>query len=114
MTTSTARVIAPVALIVMAMAVAVVIIASIDGSNEGSDSGSSGAAPGCTTAAEQAVEDGYYVLEEGESLADVADKTCVEVNQIERLNPNLDPRALPSQGCVDLVKDGCKVLAAQG
>ena len=63
---------------------------------------------------EKAVESGYYVLKEGEGLSDVADKTCVGVDRIERLNPNLDPMALPPRGCVDLVKDGCKALTAQG
>ena len=106
--------IALVGLIVMALLVLLVVSVSLDGSDEGSDSGSKSASPECTPGAEKAVEAGYYILKEGEGLSDVVDKTCVELDRIERLNPNLDPMALPPRGCVDLVKDGCKALAAQG
>jgi len=110
-----ARVLAVAALIVMTMAVAGITIVSVHGSEEGSDAinGASAVAPDCTPGAEKAVESGYYILKAGEGLSDVADKTCVAVDRIERLNPNLDPMALPPRGCIDLVKDGCKALAAQ-
>jgi hypothetical protein len=110
-----ARVLAVAAVTVTTLAVAGITIVSVDGSEDGSYAinGASAEAPDCTPGAEKAVESGYYVLKEGESLSNVADKTCVDVDRIERLSPNLDPMALPPRGCVDLVKDGCKVLAAQ-
>lgn len=104
------------ALIGMSLAVALIIIASVGASEDDSgDNGSDskGAATECTPGAEKAVKAGYYILKEGEDLSVVADKTCVEVERIERLNPNLDPMALPPRGCVDLVTDGCQALAAQ-
>ena len=110
-----ARVLAVAALIVLTLAVAAITIVSMDGAEEGSETinGASAATSDCNPGAEKAVDSGYYVLKEGEGLSDVADKTCVELDRIERLNPNLDPLALPPRGCVDLVKDGCKELAAQ-
>lgn len=66
---------------------------------------------GADPAAVQAVDDGYYVLEEGEDLTNVADRTCIPVERLQELNPNLDPQLLPVGGCVDLVVDGCRALA---
>ena len=60
---------------------------------------------------EGAVKDGYYVLQAGENLSTVAEQTCIPVDQLEQLNPDLDTQSLPVGGCVDLVVDGCKVLA---
>ena len=60
---------------------------------------------------QQAVKNGYYVLQAGENLSTVAEQTCIPVDSIEQLNPDLDTQSLPVGGCVDLVVDGCKVLA---
>ena len=103
----------------MTLALAGVIIVSIGGSDGdsavGNRSGSGATRTAeCTPGAEKAVEAGYYVLKEGEGFSDVAEKTCLDVDRIERLNPNLDPIALPARGCVDLVERGCKTLATQG
>ena len=61
--------------------------------------------------AENAVEDGYYVLEEGEDLSDVAEQTCIPVERAAAAEPEPRPAACPVGGCVDLVVDGCKALA---
>jgi hypothetical protein len=107
------RVLAVAALIGMMLAVAGITVVTVDGSDEGSDNGASAGASDCTPGAEKAVGSGYYVVKEGEGLSEVADKTCVGVDRLERLNPNLDPLALPPRGCVDLVKRGCKALATE-
>jgi len=36
------------------------------------------------------------------------------VPRLEELNPNLDTQLLPEKGCVNLVPEGCKVLAEGG
>ena len=72
------------------------------------------AASGCAAGEapdQQAVKNGYYVLESGEDLTSVAAATCLPVDRLQELNPNLDPLSLPVGGCVDLVVDGCKALA---
>jgi len=45
-------------------------------------------------------------------LSGIADKTCIPVETLVELNPNLDPQALQASNCVDLVVDGCKELAS--
>jgi hypothetical protein len=115
----TPRVVAPVALIATALVAILVVVSSLGDS--GDDSGTkvertttSTEANGCgggDPPNAQAVKNGYYVLEEGEDLTNVAEQTCIPVDQLQELNPNLDPLQLPVGGCVDLVVDGCKVLA---
>ena len=109
----TARVIAPLAVLLAALAVILVVNTSFDDSGERSEPVASESAEptGCEPDAQNAVEDGYYVLETGEDLSVVASKTCIDTEELEALNPNLDPQQLPVGGCVDLVVDGCKVLA---
>lgn len=114
----TLRVIAPVALVATALVAFVIVTSTIDDSDQESKNGETTTtateATGCeggVPPAENAVEDGYYVLEEGEDLTNVAERTCIPVEQLQELNPNLDPLSLPVGGCVDLVVDGCKALA---
>ncbi len=45
-------------------------------------------------------------------MTSIADKTCISVDELIELNPNLDPQTLQVSNCVDLVKDGCKELAS--
>jgi hypothetical protein len=115
----TLRVIAPVALVATAMVAFLIVTGTLDGSGDSSSGGdqttTSTQAGGCEGGgnpdAQQAVADGYYVLEQGEDLTNVAGRTCISVERLQELNPNLDPLSLPVGGCVDLVVDGCKALA---
>jgi hypothetical protein len=113
-TSWTARVIAPLILVVIAAAIVLVITGSLSSSSdEGSKATTSQATTtGCNPAADQAVKDGYYVVkaDDVEGLSGIADKTCVSIDQLTTLNPNLDPQALQVSNCVDLVPDGCKAL----
>ena len=68
----------------------------------------------CQPDAEQAVEEGYYVIEVGEDLSIVADRTCIPIERLERLNENLDPQLIQVGSCVDLRFEGCKALAQGG
>lgn len=114
----TLRVLAPLALIATALVAFLIIRAAIDDSDNGSTKAdgttTSTAASGCPSGEPpdaDAVRNGYYVLEAGENLSTVAEQTCISVDQLEELNPNLDTQSLPVGGCVDLVVDGCKALA---
>jgi hypothetical protein len=111
-------VIAPVALIATALVALLIVVSALNGDSDGSKQAerttTSTDATGCEAGqppAEHAVKNGYYVLEEGEDLTNVAERTCITVEQLQQLNPNLDPLSLPVGGCVDLVVDGCKALA---
>jgi hypothetical protein len=114
----TGRVIAPVALIATAL-VAFLIIQGTVGDSDGDSEEAGGTstptqASGCEAGeppAANAVKDGYYVVEAGEDLTNVSERTCISVERLEELNPNLDPLSIPVNGCIDLVVDGCKVLA---
>ncbi len=106
------------ALIATGLVAVLIVIAAVDGSDDESTSAErttttteeTGCAGGEPPAA-NAVEDGYYVLEAGEDLTTVEERTCIPVEELLDLNPNLDPLSLPVGGCVDLVVDGCKALA---
>ena len=114
----TARILAPVALIVVGLVVVLVVSGSLGGDeDDGKESrreriGTSGCQPNDT--GRQAVSNGYYVLQPGDDFASLAEDTCVSVEEIQRLNPDLDPQLLPQAGCVDLRPKGCKVLAEGG
>jgi len=108
----TARILAPLALVVVAAVIVLVVSGSLDSSDEGKkDERERTTSSGCQPDAEQAVEDGYYVIEAGEDLSIVADRTCIPIDRLEELNPNLDPQLIQIGSCVDLRFEGCKVLA---
>lgn len=112
----TARILAPLVLAVVFAAIVLVVTGSLSSDDDEPKRGSGGQATdvsGCSDAAEQALKDGYYVVQEDDvaGLSGIAAKTCTTVEELERLNPNLDPRAIQAQNCVDLVPDGCKKLA---
>ena len=108
----TARILAPLALAVVAVLIVVLVSSSLDSSDDGEKGERDrNTSSGCQPDAEQAVEDGYYVIEAGEDLSIVADRTCIPIDRLEELNPNLDPQLIQIGSCVDLRFEGCKVLA---
>lgn len=112
----TARILAPLALVVVAGVVVILIAGSLGDSEEKGKRGGgdrSAVTQGCDPEAEGAVEDGYYVIEPGEDLSVVSDRTCIPIDDLVEMNPNLDPQLIQVGSCVDLVVDGCKALAAQ-
>jgi hypothetical protein len=111
----TARILAPVALVLAALVVLLVVTGSLGGDEDNGKGGKRErvATTGCepNDAGRQARSNGYYVLQPGDDFASLAEITCMPVDEIQRLNPDLDPQLLPQGGCVDLRPDGCKVLA---
>ena len=100
----TARVLAPLALLTAVAAIVVVVIGSLDSSEDEGRGGDRRAqvTSGCRPDAENAVEAGYYVIEVGEDLSIVADRTCIPIERLMRLNENLDPQLIQVGSCVDV------------
>ena len=69
---------------------------------------------GCRPDAENAVEAGYYVIEVGEDLSIVADRTCIPIERLMRLNENLDPQLIQVGPASICAFEGCKALAEGG
>jgi len=109
-------VLAPVVLVAVAAAIVLVVSGTLSGDDEDEprDRNAQTSTSGCTPDAQQAVEDGFYVVQadDVQGLSGIADKTCIPVETLVELNPNLDPQALQASNCVDLVVDGCKELAS--
>jgi LysM repeat protein len=98
---------AALALVAGAIVLIVVIASSLGGSESGSSpSGGGGHHHG--------PRDKYYVVQPGDTFGGIAQKEGVPIGRLERLNPNLDTQVLPENGCVDLVPQGCKILAQGG
>jgi hypothetical protein len=116
-TSWTARVLAPLLLVAVAAAIVLVISGTL--SSDDDDSGSTRpntetANTGCTPDEDEApnVDDGYYEVREGDNFTTIAAKTCISVQRLQELNPNLDSFGLQPLNCVDLVPDGCKAAAS--
>lgn len=115
-TSWTARVLAPLLLVAAVGAVILIVSGSLSSDDDGSDKsdGPETATTTCEPSDPDAVDNGYYVVtaEDTAGLTGIADKTCVPVERLEELNPNLDPQTLQVDNCVDLVRDGCKELVS--
>jgi LysM repeat protein len=96
---SPARLLAPLALILFALAVVVVVAgSSVGGDDGGSDdarnrSSSTTTSPTDTTPRRRR---STYTVKTGDTLGAIAEKTGVSVERLQELNPNLDPQALLS------------------
>ncbi len=104
-----ARTLAVLALVAVAIVLAVVIAGSIGGSD--STAGSAQQAGGASHIKPKGK---YYVVQPGDTFGGIAEKEGIPIARLEKLNPKLDTQLLPQKGCVDLVPDGCKVLANGG
>ena len=104
-----ARTLAVFALVAAAIVLVVVVAGSIGGS-----SGNSGSGQHASRARHDKPKHKYYVVQPGDTFGGIAAKEGVPIGRLEKLNPKLDTQLLPQKGCVDLVPDGCKVLANGG
>ena len=87
-----ARTAAPLALLAAAVAVVIVVQASGSGSPS---SVPSATRPATTRTVRQArPAPRSYVVKAGDTLTVIADKTHVQLETIQRLNPDVDPNAL--------------------
>lgn len=95
---SGARMFAPLALIVCAIACFYVITSQGDDGTvktSGSDSSAKSSSTGSASAAAAAgPKRSVYVVKAGDSFSAIAEKQGVDVNTLQELNPDVDPRAL--------------------
>jgi LysM repeat protein len=103
-----ARVLAVAALVVAAVVVVIVVSGSIGGSNDGNAGG------GRESRTQSKPHEKYYVVQPGDTFGGIAQDQGIPIARLEALNPKLDTQLLPQKGCVNLVPDGCKVLAQGG
>lgn len=95
---SSARLLAPIALAVCAVAVLIVIGGSLGG---GDDSSGGASAPAAETTTDTAGttptgkrQPATYTIKSGDTLGGIAEQTGIEVDTLQELNPELDPQAL--------------------
>jgi LysM repeat protein len=86
-------------LAVLAVAAVVVALVIVVGGSLGSSDGGGG--DRAERRAEQrqkarSTQDAVYVVQPNDTLAGIAAETGVSVQELETLNPNIDPQALPS------------------
>jgi LysM repeat protein len=96
---SPARFLAPLALVAVVIALFMVVSSSRDKVGDGSNSSNqtSGATPTATPSAGGKRErkgPRRYTVKAGDTPSSIADKTGVPLEQILRLNPDLDPQTL--------------------
>lgn len=93
---SPARVLAPLALVVCALAFFYVIFSSGSGSGGGSSATQvTTSKPARTTSTTTPIKR-TYTVRTGDTLGGIAAKTGVSVEKLQELNPGLDPQALVS------------------
>jgi LysM repeat protein len=93
---SPARFIAPLALVAVGVALFMVISSSLDRSSDGNTpAGTSGNGPSATPTPERERKGPRrYRVRTGDTPSSIAEKTGVPLEEILRLNPDLDPQTL--------------------
>lgn len=107
----TARVLAPVALAAVVAAAFLIVNGSVGDEDDG-DGGNRGEqtveSEECNPEADQALKDGFYIMKPDEpGLSAVEDRTCMSVDELSALNPDLDPQLISVGQCINLREDGC-------
>jgi hypothetical protein len=105
-----ARLLAALGLALAAIAVIWVISSSTGEEEASTDESSKVTASGCNPKAEGALENGFYIVKPDESLSLIAERTCMEEDELSTLNPDLDPQALAPGACLNLEERGCERL----
>jgi LysM repeat protein len=95
---SPARLLAPLALVVVAIAFFAIILASGSGGDDGGNGEQTGRrdAGQRRTTTERRPRRAVYTVKVGDTLGSIAETTGVPVDQLLVLNPELDPQALVS------------------
>jgi LysM repeat protein len=97
---SPVRLLAPIALLACAFALIVVVVSSsvTGGGGDATESASDAPPPSSETTEQQTKapkkEKRTYKVQLGDSLGSISEKTGVEVETIQLLNPELDPQSL--------------------
>jgi len=104
------RLLAALALVAALVAVAFVVTTSLDGKDGdgGKKKKDDAEVAGCKPEYENAKELGFYIVQEDDLLSLIAQRTCVEDEELARLNPEVDAQALAPGQCISLEENGCK------
>jgi hypothetical protein len=106
-------------LAVLGLAVAAIAVIWVISSSTGGDENSESTQPtgernvivdGCDPKADAAVKAGFYIVKPDESLSLIAERTCMDEDELGTLNPDLDPQALAPGACLNLEERGCERL----
>lgn len=89
-----ARLAAPLALLAAAVAVVVVVAASRSSAPSSTPSSATRTTVTQPARASRRVTPRAYVVRSGDTLTVISDKTGVSLDEIQRLNPDVDPNAL--------------------
>lgn len=84
------RVVAPIAVVLLAAAVLLILATSLGTFDSGDGK------RGGQRAGKEKTDEKFYVVEPGDSLTTISDKTGISVDKLTLLNPELDPQALIS------------------
>ena len=95
-------------LVVVAGAIILIVSGSLGGDDSDGEGTNGASGNGCNPPADAAVEAGFYVVKPAEDLNVVGDRTCMSVERLLKLNPELDPQTIPVGACVSLRRDGCE------
>lgn len=88
-----ARVLAVLAL-VGAVALVVATVATNEGSGEDDKDAKKAGQTGETPEGRRAVDDGVWVVQEGDTLVSISEETGVDLDQLVELNADIDPQVL--------------------
>jgi LysM repeat protein len=88
------RYLAPIALVVFTIALIVVVASSGGGGSSSSDRRAKPNAVSQTTRTTARTTARKYTVKAGDSLLAIAEKTGVPTDQLQRLNPDIDPQVL--------------------
>jgi hypothetical protein len=104
------RLLAVLALLGAMVAVGVVVAGSLDGKDGdgGKKKRDDSQIAGCKPEYENAVELGFYIVQADDLMSLIAERTCLEEEELLRLNPEIDPQALAPGQCVSLEERGCE------
>ena len=93
---SPARLLAPAALVVLAVAVLLIILSSADGDDgpERANTAGDGSATTAPAAKGKRAPRSTYTVKRGDTLGSIAEQTGVEVERLQELNPELDAQAI--------------------
>ena len=97
-----ARVLAVLAVGAAAIALFAVISGSLDSSGDGGKRADRQQREQRQQREDEAPTGDTYVVQPGDTLAGIAEKTNVPVDELENLNPDIDAQALPSGATLDL------------
>jgi LysM repeat protein len=96
-TSSPGRLLAPIALVVCAIAFFVIVLSSGSGDGGGgAESSPAATKPAGKTKHRSSAPRVTYTVKTGDTLGRISEKTGVPVDRLQELNPQLDPQALVS------------------